>query len=372
MLSQFRPRPRPMSVLPGLVPGIYAFGRLARYAASKAWMAGTSPATTEGGYAKGARKAGWAVGFAALAALALAFATPAAAADKLTLILDWVVNPDHAPLIVAKQGGYFARHDLDVEIIAPADPSAPPKLVAAGQGDIAVSYQSDLMLQVTEGLPMVRFGTLIETPLNALIVLKDGPIKTLADLKGKKVGYSAASTQALYLDAILGSVGLSAKDVTLVNVNYNLVTALASGQVEAAIDGYRNVELVQLEQLGKPGIAFYPEEHGVPPHDELIYETRKALQNDPRLPRFLAAVEEATIFLTNHPDEAMALLVKAQPDLNDDLNRKMFALTVPRFALRPAALDAGRYERFAAFMAKHGILKSVPPLASYAVELNWK
>ena len=59
------------------------------------------------------------------------------------------------------------------------------------------------MLQVKEGLPLVRFGTLIETPLNCLIVLKDGPIKTLADLKGKKVGYSVASFQDAYLSAIL-------------------------------------------------------------------------------------------------------------------------------------------------------------------------
>src|SRR3954471_13375052 len=174
---------------------------------------------------------------ALLLVLTLAGASlPAAAADKLTVLLDWFVNPDHAPLVIAKEGGFFTRHNLDVELIAPADPSAPPRLVAAGQGDIAISYQPDLMLQVNEGLPLVRFGTLIETPLNCLIVLKDGPIKSLADLKGKKVGYSVASFQQAYLDAILGSVGLSTKDVTLVNVNFDLVTALAAGQVDAAID----------------------------------------------------------------------------------------------------------------------------------------
>ncbi len=169
------------------------------------------------------------------------------AADKLTVLLDWFVNPDHAPLVIAKEGGYFARHGLDVDLIAPADPSAPPRLVAAGKADIAVTYQPDLMLQVKEGLPLVRFGTLIETPLNCLIVLKDGPVKTLADLKGKKIGYSVAGLQDAYLGAILKSAGLTAADVTLVNVNFNLVTALMSGQVDAAIDGYRNFELIQLD-----------------------------------------------------------------------------------------------------------------------------
>ena len=105
----------------------------------------------------------------------------------------------------------------------------------------------------------MRFGTLIETPLNCLIVLKDGPIKTLADLKGKKIGYSVAGLAGRLLDAILGSAGLSAKDVTLVNVNFNLVTALMSGQVDAAIDGYRNVELIQLGLQGKLRASpYYP------------------------------------------------------------------------------------------------------------------
>ena len=307
------------------------------------------------------------------AAVVLAFGlliTPASAAEKLTVLLDWFVNPDHAPLVIAKEGGFFERAGLDVDLIAPADPSAPPRLVAAGQADVAVTYQPDLMLQVKEGLPLFRFGTLIETPLNCLIVLRDGPVKSLADLKGKKIGFSIASLQDAYLTQILASAGLTAKDVTMVNVNFNLVTALLSGQVDAAIDGYRNFELIQLGLEGKPGVAYYPEEHGVPPYDELIYVASNNLRDDPRLVKFLSAVEAATIFLTNHPDEAQAMFMKAHPDLNDELNRRAFAATLPRFAKRPAALDHGRYDRFAAFLKEHGLLDAMPPLDTYAVELE--
>jgi putative hydroxymethylpyrimidine transport system substrate-binding protein len=302
-----------------------------------------------------------------IAALAAFIAAPAAAADKLTVVLDWFVNPDHAPLVIAKEGGYFERAGLDVDLIAPADPSSPPRFVAAGKADVAITYQPDLMLQIKEGLPLVRFGTLIETPLNCLIVLKDGPIKTLADLKGKKVGYSVASFQDAYLSAILKSAGLTGKDVELVNVNFNLVTALMSGQVDAAIDGYRNVELVQLELQNHPGIAFYPEENGVPVYDELIYVTNDKMRNDPRLARFLHAIEDATIFLTNHPEEALAMFIKAHNDLGDELNRRSFMLTLPRFAKRPAALDVGRYDRFAAFLKEKGLIDKVPDIASYAI-----
>jgi len=54
-------------------------------------------------------------------------------AEKLTVLLDWFVNPDHGPLIVAQQRGMFEAAGLEVELIAPADPNDPPKLVAAGK-----------------------------------------------------------------------------------------------------------------------------------------------------------------------------------------------------------------------------------------------
>ena len=192
-------------------------------------------------------------------------------------------------------------------------------------------------------------------------------MKTLADLKGRKIGYSVASFQDAYLGAILESAGLTMADVTLVNVNFNLVTALLSGQVDAAIDGYRNFELIQLSLEGKPGVAWYPEEHGVPPYDELIYVASPKLKDDPRLPRFLAAIEEATAFLAAHPAEAQAMFMKAHPDLDDDLNRRAFAATLPYFARQPGALDAARYDRFAAFLKDKQLLDTVPPVESYAV-----
>src|SRR3546814_10298930 len=91
---------------------------------------------------------------AALLALVALTATPAIAhaADKLTLLLDWFVNPDHGPLVVAQEQGFFAAQGIEVEMIAPADPNDPPKLVAAGEADLAVSYEPQLHLQAAAGL----------------------------------------------------------------------------------------------------------------------------------------------------------------------------------------------------------------------------
>ncbi|GGE15427.1 ABC transporter ATP-binding protein [Aureimonas endophytica] len=306
---------------------------------------------------------------AGLVLASLATTAPAGAAEKLSVLLEWFVNPDHAPLVVAQEMGLFAKQGLDVELIPPADPSAPPRLVAAGQADVAVHYQPNLYLDVAAGLPLVRFGTLVETPLNTITVLADGPIKTLADLKGKRVGYSVSGFEDAMLGRILESAGLKKTDVELINVNFSLSPSLIAGSVEANVGGFRNFELTQMRLAGHEGRAFYPEEHGVPAYDELIFVTRKDLLGDARLPRFLAAVEEAALFITNHPDEAWAMFVKAHPDLDDELNRQAWRDTLPRLAKRPAALDAGRYERFGAFMKESGLIPAVPVLADIAVAL---
>lgn len=303
-------------------------------------------------------------------ALMLSLGRPAQAAEPLTVLLDWFVNPDHAPLVVAQAQGFFADEGLAVELIAPADPNDPPKLVAAGQAALAVSYQPQLHLQVAEDLPLIRIGTLVATPLNSLVVLDDSPVQGLADLAGRKVGFSVGGFEDALLGAMLASVDLSIDDVELVNVNFSLSPSLVSGQVDAVIGAFRNFELNQMDIIGKPGRAFYVEEHGVPAYDELIFIAHSDKLDDPRLPAFLRAVERATQYLVNHPKASWDLFIKAYPDLDDELNRRAWGDTLPRFALRPAALDSGRYARFAAFLVEQGMIPEALPVARYGVALE--
>ena len=122
----------------------------------------------------------------------------------------------------------------------------------------------NLHLAVDQGLPLARVGTLVATPLATLTVLRDGPIRALADLRGKRIGFSVAGFEEVVVGTMLGSVGLRLSDVRLVNVNFALSSALMSGQVDAILGGYRNFELHQLELEGRPGRAFFPEEYGLP------------------------------------------------------------------------------------------------------------
>jgi len=306
---------------------------------------------------------------AVLAFLAIS-AAPAQAADKITVMLDWFINPDHGPLFVAEERGEFAKRHLDVELIAPADPNDPPKLVAAGRADLAISYQPQLHLQVAQGLPLTRIGTLVATPLNSLVVLEDGPIKSIADLKGRKVGFSVGGFEDALLGAMLDRHGLDLDDVELVNVNFSLSPSLMSGQVDAVIGAYRNFELNQMDIVGRPGRAFYLEEEGVPAYDELIIVAKNDRLSDPQFAAFLDAIEAATQFMINRPDEAWELFIKGRKDLDDELNTRAWRDTLPRFALRPAALDRARYNNFAEFLKGRGLIETIPPVESYAVELR--
>lgn len=305
-------------------------------------------------------------------ALALFSATPAMAADKMTVLLDWFINPDHGPIIVAQENGYFADQGLEVEIVAPADPSAPPRLVAAGQADLAVSYQPQLHLQIHEGLPLKRVGTLVATPLNCLLVLKDGPIKTPADLKGKKIGFSVAGVEEAVLGTVLGKYDVALSDVEMINVNFSLSPSLMSGQVDAVIGAYRNFELNQMDIEGHPGTCFYIEEEGVPAYDELIYVANPEKMDADKIARFLAATEKATQFMVNNPEASWKVFSSTSTELQDELNARAWVDTLPRFALRPAGFDHGRYARFEAFLNDTGMIDSVNSVDAITIDVTAK
>jgi len=306
-----------------------------------------------------------------LSLAALLVAMPAAYAnDKITLLLDWFVNPDHATILAAEYSGAFKREGLDVKIIAPADPSLPPRQIAAGQADLALTYQPQLYLMADQGLPVVRVGTVINKPLNVLAAIKGSGITTMKDFKGKKIGFSVAGLDDSIVDTMLEHVGLSPKDVTLVNVNFALVTALTSHQVDGVIGAYRNFEVNELKEMGKDPITFTPEDYGVPPDDELVLIANKREAHDPKIAKFLEALKEGTAYLEAHPQEMWAAFIKQHPDLNNTLNKTAWFQTLGYFAKDPFYLDQKRYLDYETFMYDRKLIKTKPPLSDYAIELK--
>lgn len=283
--------------------------------------------------------------------------TPLFASEKITVLLDWFQNPSHAPLFVAQKKGFFKEQNLDVELISPADPSDPPKLVAAGKADIGITYEPQFMVQVDQGLPLARIGSLINHPLNCLAVLKSGPIHTIKDLKGKRVGSSMGIMDTSLLKTMLEKNGLTLKDIETIVVHYDLSQALLSKRVDAVTGMMRTFETIQMDLQHQPVTTFYPENYGVPIYDELIYIVNKKQVNDERWKKFLIAVKKGEDYLQKHPEEMWQAFAKSHPELNNTLNHQAWFATLPYFSHNPAEFNKKQWEEFATYMQKNGLIK---------------
>ncbi len=105
-------------------------------------------------------------------------------AEPLRLVLDYFPNADHAGIYAAQARGDFERAGLDVEIIAPSDPSAPLKLVQAGRADLAITYPPELFLARDQGAEVVAVAAIAHVPVSSLISLRGGRFRGPQELAG--------------------------------------------------------------------------------------------------------------------------------------------------------------------------------------------
>lgn len=293
---------------------------------------------------------------------------------KLTLILDWFVNPDHATLFVAEEKGFFKEQNLEVVLINPADSSDPPKLVAAEQADLAITYEPDFIDQVEHGLPLRTFGTLVDKPLNCLLLLRDGPVKTLAELKNRRIGSSSGGIKALMLKIMLQKQGLKLDDVDLINVRHNLLQALLARKVDAVSGAMRNIEAAQLVSYSHPPLIFLPEKNGIPTYSELIFVARQDRLQNPQqrlaLRHFLLALHKAAVYLKKHPEACWLAFAKKYPALNNDLNHRAWTASLPYFTNHPERIAAEEWRAFIVFMRQNGLIQSQRNLSDYITEIT--
>jgi putative hydroxymethylpyrimidine transport system substrate-binding protein len=289
--------------------------------------------------------------------------------EKLTVILDWLLNPNHAALFAGQHTGAFARAGLNIDLVAPSDPDSPARLVAAGQADLAVSYGTQINMLDDAGLPLLRIATLIDRPLNTIMALSGRGIATLADLRGKTVGISVGGVEEALLDAMLQSAGVKSSEVTVVKVTYSMVTALLTHRLDAAIGAFRNDEVLQVRQMGVQPVVFLPENAGVPAYDELILVTNRARQNDPRIARFVRALQQATQALLASKQALYQAFVTAHPEQSTAISQAAWAATMPAIAKNPNRLDQQRYMDFQNFALAHGIIRKPLPLNAFATQI---
>ena len=249
---------------------------------------------------------------------------------KVTLLLDWFPNVDHAPLYVAQENKIFTKHGLAVELRWGGDADAPIKFVAAGQAPFAVSYQQSVTIARAseEELPVKSIGLLVEHPLNTITFLKKSGIKTPSDFKGKKIGYTVAPLDVLLFNAIAANAGLTENDYELISIGTNIIAPLLGGQIDAVIGPFRNYEINLLKLEGAEAGFFALEKHGIPDYYELVIITNDTyLEKHPETAKkLMMAIQEAIQFTKKNPDKALQLFFQANPKASKELENSLFGI----------------------------------------------
>ena len=160
--------------------------------------------------------------------------TAAPRTQPLRLVLDYLPNADHAGIYTAQATGEFRKAGLDVRITTPTDPSAPLRLVAAGQADLAISYEPEVFLARAKGATILSVAAIANQPLTSLMST-GGRSVAPKSLAGKQIGTAGIPYQTAYLKQILGDAGVDAGSVKDVNVGFNLIPAMLSKRVDATL-----------------------------------------------------------------------------------------------------------------------------------------
>ncbi len=286
----------------------------------------------------------------------LLFAAGSATAEKLTLMLDWFPNIDHLPIYVAQEKGLFKEKGLEVEIISPSETADGLKLAASGNVDIAVSYEPQTIIAASAGLELKVVGRLVEHPLTTLLFLKNDTIKTPKDLEGKKIGYTVPGLMDVMLKAFMSINGV--KNYEAVNVGFTIVPALVAGTVDAVMGPFKTYETVTMAHQNLEADFFELEKYGIPDYEELIFVlgAKTLKQKEASVKKFIQAVETATAYMREHPEDALKIYLNALPEADSRIETDAFKLTFPFYASSGGS-NAAAWQRFADFSLEHGLIE---------------
>jgi putative hydroxymethylpyrimidine transport system substrate-binding protein len=280
---------------------------------------------------------------------------------KVRLALDWYPNANHAGLFVAKEKGYFAGENLEVEMYTPVDPSTVNQTVAAGADDFGINYQPDLLLARAQGVPVVSVAALVQHPLNSVQTLKSSGISRPRGLVGKKVGYPGIPLNEPLLDTMLKHDGVAGglKEVELINVGFNLAETLINRSVDACVGCYISHESFLIENQGHPVNIMRMEEWGVPDFYELVMVTsEKMLDEKPDVvQRFVRALVRGYQDAAADPEAALDILLRGtDQEVDEAIERPGIRLLAPLWQDAPSVgwQTAERWTRFAEWLYANG------------------
>ena len=255
---------------------------------------------------------------------------------ELDVVLDWYPNALHAFMYVAIENGYYEEEGLKVNIRFPANANDAISLVAAGQADIGLYYQQDVIqARANQDIPVKSIGAVVQGPLNIVLSLEEKNITGAEDLVGKTVGYAGTELSEALIRSIMQYVGADYSDVTMIDVGFDLMSSMTTGNVDATIGCLVNHEVPQMEEEGFSVNWFDLDDYGVPTYYEGVFLANDdAIEHDSEtLKAFLRASAKGFADMKANPEEALQILLANQNEenfpLSETVERKSVEVLLP-------------------------------------------
>ena len=269
------------------------------------------------------------------AAITLAAGWAAAANVAIPFQLNWMAGGANAGFAAALVEGYYKDAGLDVTIIQGNGSGNTAQLVANGRAQVAYADAVAVSQLIAKGAPMKVVATVYQSNPNAVMSLKKTGIKSVADLKGKKVGVPSGSSQTTMLPLLLKSNNLKESDINMIDMPVaSMVPALLQGQVDAvlgSIDAYQ----IQAEAQGAQLDVYKFADHGVPTVSTSIFVSNSYLKENPDVVRkFIAASLKGWSFALDNPDKTIKDLKVVFPEVNEKLATAELAAITSAFLQR--------------------------------------
>jgi NitT/TauT family transport system substrate-binding protein len=253
------------------------------------------------------------------AALAAGLVTAAAAADRVTVQLDYVVRGNHAMFFVAREKGYFAKQGIEIAAIqrGTGTPSA-LRLVGAGNAEFGFGDLPTLAVARSQDVPVVALAAVNQqSPLAMLALTSKHKLTRPQDLKGLNIGVQPSGSTYVFLRAFLAANGMALDDIKQSTVNPPYENYLLLGRVDA-VPGYIDAEVPELEaKAGGPGSLsiLLGADFGYSVYGSGLFTSEKTIaERGDLVQRFVNAYMQAFADVADNPAEAADIIIKANPE----------------------------------------------------------
>ena len=142
----------------------------------------------------------------------------AQAQDDVRLRLNWMYYGSHAGFALGKDGGAYSNAGINIDIRSGNGSSSAHRLVANGDSDFAYGSCGALINLASQGAEIISVAVIDAMGAEAIIVRPDSGVKTIADLKGKKILTTSNAGVNTFFPIVLANAGLTTDDVSITNV----------------------------------------------------------------------------------------------------------------------------------------------------------